>query len=335
MADLRVGRPVRGVFMAKDRQLSEFSSKPGRYLTFTLFDRTGQIRAVAWDDGENIYNSFGDGDVVYVEGNVTTFRRLPQVIIETVSKRRREDYALADFLPHTDKDAHALMAGLRELASSLASPHLRSLLLAFFDDPAFAAAFTEAPAAKTIHHAVIGGLIEHTANVVSLCEAASRMYPALDRELLIAGAILHDVGKTVEYTYDGPIDLSDEGKLIGHIVIGDQMLRARIAELEGFPAELALHLRHMIISHHGQLEWGSPKRPKTIEACALHFADNLDANIAQFLQVIRSNADPNAKWSAYETRLGRQLYLGRSSESAEAVEDPGWVGGGEGEEGVP
>lgn len=334
VADLRVGQPVRGVFMAKDKQLARFSSKPGRYLTFTLFDRTGEIKAVAWDEGENIYGSFEEGDIVLVEGSVTSFRRSLQVTIETLKKCRREDYTLSDFLPHTEKDVSALMANLRQVAASLVNSHLRRLLLAFLSSPEFAAAFMEAPAGKAVHHAVIGGLIEHTSNVVSLCESAARLYPAIDRELLIAGAILHDMGKTVEYTYDGPIDMSDEGKLIGHIVIGDHMLSERIAEIDGFPAELALQLRHMILSHHGQLEWGSPKRPKTIEACALHFADNLDASVAQFLQIIKSNADPNARWSAYEARLGRQVYLARTSPlPAGAAEDAGWAADG-GEDGA-
>lgn len=323
VAELRVGQPVRGVFMAKDRQLADFSSKPGRYLTFTLFDSTGEIRAVAWDDGETIYGSFEDGDIVSVEGSVTSFRRLPQITIETLRKCRREEYVLSDFLPHTTKDVHALMAGFRQLAGSLSHPHLRRLLLDFLDDPKFAAAFIDAPAAKTIHHAVIGGLVEHTANVVSICESVAGLYPDIDRDLLLAGAVLHDIGKTVEYTYTGPIDFSDEGKLVGHIVIGDHMLGERIGRIVGFPPELALRLRHMILSHHGELEWGSPKRPKTVEACALHYADNLDASVAQFSQIARSarsGSSAGAKWSQYDTRLGRQVYLVRTAMPAESGE---------------
>ncbi len=321
VADLREGDAVRGAFMARDKRLARFSSKPGRFLTFTISDASGAVKAVAWDDGEAIYGRFEEGDIVFVEGAVTSYRGAPQVTIETVRRCPEGEYDPSDFLPRTQCDVAALVANIRATVSSFSNPHLRRLILSFLDDPDFAAAFAQAPAAKSIHQAVIGGLAEHTSNVVSVCEAVSRLYPVIDREMLIAGAILHDIGKIAEYGFRGLIDRTDEGKLIGHIVIGDRMLCERIAQIEGFPRELGLQLRHMLLSHHGQLEWGSPKRPKTIEACALFHADLLDANVAHFSEVMRANPDPMARWSAYEEALRRQVYLARIPPAANAPDE--------------
>jgi 3'-5' exoribonuclease len=309
VADLETGQTVRSVFMAKSKQLSGFVSKPGRYLTFMLFDRTGEIKAIVWDNGEGVYNSFEDGDVVYVEGHITEYKGLPQITVETVHKCRHADYDLSLFLPHTRQDVDELLQRLTEKTKTFTNAYLKNLVLKFLEDPKFAVVYTQAPAAKSIHHAVIGGLIEHTANVVALCETVPRLYPLIDTELLITGAILHDIGKVVEYTYDGPFDLSDEGKLIGHVVIGERMVSQAIEGIPDFPQSLALKLRHMILSHHGKLEWGSPKRPKTLEAIALQLADYLDASIAQFAEIVEDSSDVEGNWSPYNKRLERQIYL--------------------------
>ncbi len=309
VADLEVGQAVRSVFMTKSKQLLDFSSKPGHYLTFTLFDRTGEIKAIVWDDGEGVYNSFEDGDVVRVQGHVSEYKGAPQITVETVHKCTRGDYELSLFLPRTKKDVDELLHQLKSKSRAFTNPYLQRLVLGFLEDPQFAAAYVQAPAAKSIHHAVIGGLIEHSANVVSLCETVPMLYPIIDTELLVTAAILHDIGKVVEYTYDGPFDLSDEGKLIGHVIIGERMVAEAIEGIPDFPQSLALKLRHMILSHHGKLEWGSPKRPKTLEAIALHLADYLDASIAQFAEVVEESSNVEGKWSSYNRRLERQIYL--------------------------
>ena len=308
--DLEVGQPVRSTFMAKYRQLLSFASKPGQYLTFMLFDRTGEIKAVVWDNGEKVYHSFEDGDVVRVEGYVTEYRGTPQITVETLHKCDRSEYDMSLFLPCTTKDVDDLLQQLKDKVTAFTNTYLKRLVLDLLEGPEFAAAYTKAPAAKAIHHAYIGGLIEHTVNVVSLCEAIARLYPAIDGELLVTGAIFHDIGKVVEYTYDGPFDLSDEGKLIGHLIIGERMLADAMDRIPGFPRSLALKLRHMILSHHGKLEWGSPKRPKTLEAIALHLADNMDGEMAQFVEVVAESCDIEGNWSNYSRRLERQLYLG-------------------------
>ncbi|NLB72934.1 MAG: HD domain-containing protein [Firmicutes bacterium] len=309
VADLEVGQAARSIFMAKSKQLLDFSSKPGRYLTLTLFDRTGEIKAIVWDGGEGVYNSFEDGDVVRIEGHVSEYKGTPQITIETIHKCSRGDFELSLFLPRTKKDVDELLHRLKSKSKAFTNTYLERLVLGFLEDPEFAAAYVQAPAAKSIHHAVIGGLIEHSSNVVSLCEAVPMLYPIIDTELLVAGAILHDIGKVVEYTYNGPFDLSDEGKLIGHVVIGERMVAQAIEGIADFPQSLALKLRHMILSHHGKLEWGSPKRPKTLEAIALHLADYFDACVAQFTEVVEESSNLEGKWSPYNRRLERQLYL--------------------------
>ncbi|NLS44957.1 MAG: HD domain-containing protein [Firmicutes bacterium] len=310
ITDLEQGQPVNSIFMAKSKQLSTFASRPGYYLTLVLFDRTGEIRAILWDDGENVYNSFQDGDVVCVKGFVGEYRGTPQITIETLHKCTHMEYDLSLFLPRTTKNVEELLNQLIIKVEGFSNTYLKKLVLTFLEDPKFAAAYIQAPAAKTIHHAVIGGLIEHTVNVVALCETISRLYPVIDNELLITGAILHDIGKLMEYKYDGPFDLSDEGKLIGHIVIGERMIAQAVHGIPGFPNDLSLKIRHMILSHHGKLEWGSPKRPKTLEAIVLHLADYSDAFVAQFVDIVEDNKDTDGNWSVYNKRLDRQIYLG-------------------------
>ncbi len=309
VAELQVGQAVRSVFMAKYKQLSDFASKPGRYLTLTLFDKTGEIKAIVWDDGDGTYSIFEDGDVVRVEGHVTEYRGTPQITVEALHKCTRADYDLSLFLPRTKEDVTRLLYELQGRAEAFTNVCLRQLVLEFLDNPEFAGAFVQAPAAKSIHHAVLGGLIEHTANVVMLCETMSQLYPVIDSELLVTGAILHDIGKIVEYTYDGPFDLSNEGKLVGHVIIGERMVAQAMEGILDFPQTLALKLRHMILSHHGKLEWGSPKRPKTLEAMALHLADYADASVAQFSEIVEESREAEGGWTSYHKRLERQIYL--------------------------
>ncbi|HHV61753.1 MAG TPA: HD domain-containing protein [Firmicutes bacterium] len=323
VVDLRVGQVVRGPFMAKDKQLGDFSTKPGRFLLLTLADKTGEIRAVAWCNGEDLYSAFEDGDIVWIEGQVRTYKGNLQVNVNVLRRCERSLYDLADFLPRTKKDINTLLAKIREAAASSRDPFIWSLLFSFLEDDEWVELFTTAPAAKSVHHAYIGGLIEHTTNVLDICITMTRIYPIIDRDLLVAGAILHDIGKIWEYRYDGLIDITDEGRLIGHIVLGEMMLVDRIRTIEGFPVELAMRLRHMILSHHGEYEFGSPRRPKFIEACVLHYADNLDAQSARFAQITQSALAAGARWSAYDSILGRPIYVAPTTPEAAASKDTG------------
>jgi len=211
---------------------------------------------------------------------------------------------------------------IRETVASVKNPYLRALLDKFFDDEEFVAAFSRAPSARRIHHAYLGGLLEHVTEVIALCRTVLDLYPQIDRDLLLTGALLHDVGKTREFTYEREINYSDEGRLLGHVTMSDRLITERMAEIPDFPPELALRLRHMVLSHHGRYEWGSPRRPKTLEACALHYIDNLDAQINRFAQIIAARRDKTRPWTEYDTLLKRYLYAGREEL---AIEEAGPV----------
>ncbi|MEA3459118.1 MAG: HD domain-containing protein, partial [Chloroflexota bacterium] len=193
----------------------------------------------------------------------------------------------------------------------------RSLLDKFFDDEEFVKKFCRAPCARRIHHAYLGGLLEHVTEVIVLCQAVLGLFPQIDRDLLLTGAILHDVGKIREFVYQTEIDYSDEGRLWGHMVIGDRLISERVAQIPDFPPELAMRLRHMVLSHHGRHEWGSPRRPKTLEACALHYIDNLDAQVNRFAQIIAARRDKTKPWTEYDTLLKRYLYAGKEGLAVE------------------
>jgi 3'-5' exoribonuclease len=215
-----------------------------------------------------------------------------------------------------------MLTTVRETIASVENPHLRALLDKFFADEEFVAAFSRAPAARRIHHAYLGGLLEHTVEVVVLCQTVLTLYPQIHRDLLMAGALLHDVGKTREFTYQRDMDYSDEGRLLGHVVLSDQMIAERLAAIPDFPPELALRLRHLVVSHHGRYEWGSPRRPKTLEACALHYIENLDAQVNRFAQVIAARRDKTRPWTEYDTLLRRYLYAGPEEEEL-TIEEAG------------
>jgi 3'-5' exoribonuclease len=204
-----------------------------------------------------------------------------------------------------------MFAELEGFVASVAVPHLKALLAAFFADAEVVGAFKRAPAAKGFHHVYIGGLLEHTLSVVRLLDVASRHYEGVDRDLLLAGGILHDIGKIREYRYEGLIDYSDEGRLIGHIVIGVEMLDEKIATLEAFPPETAMALRHILLSHHGEMEFGSPKRPKTLEAMIVHQLDDLDAKVNAIQGFVADAPDDASAWTPFHRLFGRFLYKGK------------------------
>ncbi|HHY48020.1 MAG TPA: HD domain-containing protein [Firmicutes bacterium] len=316
VSDLKPGQGVSSPFLAKDKQLIGFANRQGQFLQATLADKTGEIKAVMWESAESAFSAFEDGDIVWVEGQIKTYKGSPQVTIHDIRSCEAGSYNLEDFLPRTSKDTEFLLQKLRDEAASVKDPFLWMLLESFLDDPGFVNAFLAAPAAKSIHHAYLGGLIEHTANVVDIVVHMAQIYPALDRDLLVAGAILHDVGKVVEYRFDGLLDVTDEGRLLGHIVIGDRMVSEKIKMIEDFPKELEMKLRHMVISHHGAYEYGSPRRPKFAEACVLHYADNMDAHTARFIQIQEANKNRSAHWSPYDSVFERYVYLGRRGEES-------------------
>ncbi|MBM4464287.1 MAG: HD domain-containing protein [Chloroflexi bacterium] len=322
VSNLKEGDKVLSFFLVKHKQLEYFRDRTkGQFLTLALSDKTGQVLARVWERAPGLAETFQEGDVVKVLSEVEEYLGRLQVIVDKLRPATEDEYELEDFLPHTERDIAEMLTIVRETIASVENPYLRTLLDKFFADEEFVAAFSRAPAARRIHHAYLGGLLEHTVEVIALCQTVLTLYPQIHRDLLITGALLHDVGKTKEFTYQRDIDYSDEGRLLGHVVLSDRMIAERLAEIPDFPPELALRLRHLVVSHHGRYEWGSPRRPKTLEACALHYVENLDAQVNRFAQIIAARRDKTRPWTEYDTLLGRYLYAGREEELA--VEEAG------------
>lgn len=311
VADLRENHPVDEVFLVTAASL-RYSRSGNPFLALEVRDRTGRIEARLWENAEALQKVAAVDGFVRIIGQVARFNDTLQINITHLEAVPESQVELSDFLPTSSRDAKEMEAELRDLVARIGSPHLRALAESFFGDQEFWKLFRQAPAAQEIHHATIGGLLEHTLAVAGLCLDLARRYPSLDADLLLTGALLHDMGKTRELVWTRRFGYTDEGRLIGHLVIGAEMVTERAKEIKDFPPETLLRLRHMLLSHHGQYEWGSPKRPKTLEALALHFADDLDGKLNTVEDYLRSEEerDPGSHWTPYHRTLGRYLYKG-------------------------
>ncbi|MDW8029709.1 MAG: HD domain-containing protein [Armatimonadota bacterium] len=310
LADLKVGDYVDTIVVVKNKRRIPYRNRPGYYLSFILKDRTGAVDARVWDDTERIDREISERDVVRVRGIVELYQQLPQVRIASIEKVPEGEYNWSDLIPRTEKDVELLWEKITSAVESVHNPHLKSLLQSFFEDPEFVKAFKNAPASLYLHHSWVGGLIEHICSVLDLAEAVCRNYPELDRDLLITGVLLHDIGKVREYSWQVDIDRTDEGRLLGHLILGDEMVTEKIKQIPEFPSELAMRVRHMLISHHGVGEWGSPRPPMTLEAAALHFIEFVDAQLRKFATVLKERREPESPWTSYERTLGRKLFFG-------------------------
>lgn len=284
VAELEIGQPVYNVFQVRRKELLPFKEKPGKFLSLSLGDKTGEIDAKLWDNAEDEAAGLNIADFVLVKGVVTTYNQRPQITLETVKKVNVKPADLVYFLPTSPRDVAEMWEELQQKIAQVANPHLQNLLRQVFADETLAEQFRRAPAAKSHHQAYLGGLLEHTLNVMRLAEQIAAAYEGIDRDLLLTGALLHDIGKIYEYRYDLFIDYTDAGRLLGHIVMGANLVQDLIRSLPDFPETLKLKVLHMIVSHHGRYEWQSPKRPKFLEAAILHQADYLDAEVDKFLQ---------------------------------------------------
>lgn len=312
--DLKQGSSIDSTFLVMEKELREFVTKGGYYLQLKLADSTGSIWAKCWEKAEEAASLLEPGEIVRIKGVVESFRGRLQLIFEPDGVERASGtYDITDYMPRTLKDTDFLAAELVKVAEGIENVYLKRLVLSFLGDPVFLNAFKTAPSAKIHHHNYIGGLLEHTHAVATLCGTISTLYPELDRDLLLTGAILHDIGKTASYQYAFRIDITEEGGLIDHIVLGYRMVEDKLKEIEGFPEELRLKLLHLILSHHNYGEWGSPVKPMFAEAEALCYADMLDAQLKEFqqLQTYESLKEKEGVWSDFSRRLGRFFYLGR------------------------
>ena len=307
--DIQPGSKVVDSFLVVEKNLA-FSQKGSPYLNLRLRDTTGEIEGKIWDNALAWTDSFRRGDVIQVHSRAVNYRDAIQLSIMQVEKMENEGISLGDYFPAVAGDIEEMFSALAAFAEEVESPYLKALLRAFFADEVITALFKKAPAAKGFHHVAVGGLLEHTLSVTRLLSTVVSHYRGINRDLLITGGILHDIGKIHEFSFDRLIDYSDEGRLIGHIVISLEMVDQKIAAIEDFPERLAMELRHLILSHHGTLEFGSPKRPKTLEALIVHYIDDLDAKVNAFQEFIKGSPDEESDWTPFHRLFDRFIYKG-------------------------
>jgi 3'-5' exoribonuclease len=308
VSELVAGSTVDEVFLLAERNLAH--KKDGNpFLNLTLADRSGQVKGVLWDQVERIAATVAEGDFVQVRGLVGEYRNSLQLVVKDMVRIPAERVDPADFLATTTRDVVKMLDRLKEMTGRMQSPHLKALFEAFWEDGAFVAAYCRAPAAKRMHHAYIGGLLEHTLSMAVLAELIAGHYSGVDRDLLLAGVILHDVGKIRELDCANRIDYSDEGRLLSHIVIGLSILDDVLRRIPQFPQAQAQLLRHMIVSHHGAREFGSPEPPKTIEAVLLHYIDEMDSRVNSIRDYLAQDL-AEGSWTPYHRLLERHFYKG-------------------------
>ncbi len=314
LKDIKQGDRVASLFLAAEKNMA-FSQKGSPYLTVRLKDKTGEMDSKVWENAVAFDQQFKKGDIIFIEGRAASFKNAIQISIINIKKIPWEEVEPADYLPCVQGDVNAMFNEISGFIEKINDQYLITLLNAFFQDEKTASLFRRAPAAKGFHHIYLGGLLEHTLSVVRLLEKVADHYPVLNKDMLITGGILHDIGKIHEFSYNSIIDYSDEGRLIGHIVMGVEMINERIASIHDFPSQLAMELRHIILSHHGEFEFGSPKRPKTLEALVVHYIDDLDAKFNAFQTIIADFAHTDSDWTGYNRFLERFLYKKKTGET--------------------
>jgi 3'-5' exoribonuclease len=305
------------------------------YLALTLGDRSGQLEAKMWDNVEEVLNVFEQDDFLKVKGLVNKYKNRFQLTIHKLRKLGETEIEFSEYLPKTTKNIDELWQSLAQFVASFQNLHLKALVQSFMSDPEIAAAYRNAPAAKTLHHAYIGGLLDHVVSLCRSCDLVCRNYPQVNRDLLLTGVFLHDIGKIHELAYNRSFSYTTRGQLLGHMIIELEMLQAKLALVPDFPAELKTLLEHLIISHHGQYEFGSPKLPMFPEALLLHYMDDLDSKMEAMRATFEREPDLESPWTSYNASLGRPLLNSAkfltpkaaaasedSSSSAEAEREP-------------
>uniref|UniRef100_A0A7C6EH10 HD domain-containing protein n=1 Tax=candidate division WOR-3 bacterium TaxID=2052148 RepID=A0A7C6EH10_UNCW3 len=307
--ELKAGQLVKEKFLLNKKILRE--KKDGGFFTqIELSDRTGSIEGVAWDNVSDELKNISAGDFVFVTGSISEYNERLRIVVNSVSRINEDEIEPEDFLPVIEANIKEVINEIRGFLGKISNPYLKNLMMQFLNNPEFMERFSRAPAAKKAHHAGIGGLAVHTRNLIKLGLKACEIFEFLNPDLLIAGSFLHDIGKIYEYTYQKKIDHTKNGRMLGHIVIGYEMVSEKISKIDNFPEELRLKLLHMIVSHHGELEYGSPILPLFPEALVLHFIDNLDSKLEMMRDEIKKNKGTLSNWSDYHPLLGRAIYLG-------------------------
>lgn len=330
VTDIRPNQDVESTFIVSDKQLR--TAKTGTpFLNLKLVDKTGEILGRIWDNAESVDELVSVGSPVHLRGRSQLFRDELQIQIQRISPLALSDIDPSDFIPVGPVDPEELYQRFLEILRGMKRRSLRLLAKQFLEDRQLMHRFKLAPAAKSIHHAYLGGLIQHTVSIMELACRIHEQYPELDRDMLIMGAFLHDIGKVDEFVYNLIIDYSDAGRLLGHIMIGVEILEEKIARVEGFPPEEAIMLKHIILSHHGEAQFGAVKLPMTREAFAIHFADDLDAKMNTLGRILSDLKEDGNGWSTYQSAFQRYFFRGFSVAPGTGAHDGG-PGSDDGEE---
>ncbi|HVP37539.1 MAG TPA: HD domain-containing protein [Terriglobales bacterium] len=322
--DLKPGTEVTDFFVLRKKEIKPFNGQ--KYLKLELGDSTGRIDAVLFENVEESFAEAETGDIVKVKGMTVTYREGLEIKVEKLRKAKEGEGDPLDFLPRSETDLGLLYENFLKKTEKIKNPHLKKLLNVILEDEKLTRKLKIAPAAKLWHHSYLGGLLEHTLKVTEICEKAAELYDLVDKDLLLTGALVHDIGKIFTYSITGFVDYTDEGRLLGHIVSGDELVYQKIKKIEGFPENLALELRHLILSHQGELEFASPVVPQTLEAIILHYADEMDAKAGAFSGIIKRETlqgKNGKKWSDWIPLIRRYIYLGEeiTRNAASPLED--------------
>jgi 3'-5' exoribonuclease len=321
--DIADNQAVEDVFLVKDVSRNETrNGKP--FLALNVIDSSGEISGRVWEKADSYLEECQPGTTILLRGQAQSYKGVLQLRVDHLEKHEIPADELGRFIPTTKGDIKSMAAELISIAKSITNADLRDLTLSFLQDGKISNLFKKAPAAKHMHHACLGGLLEHTLGVSRLADAVASLYPTVDRSLLLAGAILHDLGKLVEFNYESfPYDYSDRGRLVGHMVLGIEMIQEKISGQPDFPEETGNRLKHLILAHHGRHEFGSPVLPMMLEAFVLHFIDDLDAKVDYITGLARKADDPGYQWSEYQRNLERFLYVrGADADPAGPDDDP-------------
>ncbi len=299
---------IETVLLVKEKHLN--MGKTGKpYLSVLLSDKTGQIDGRVWDNADDLNKKFDDGDLSWVQGVVQVFQGRKQIIIRDIQKVQVDDYDIKDFLPASDNSSELMYVELLQFVDEVENSHLRQLLENTVNDKEIKPLLLKAPAAKNIHHAWIGGLLDHTMSILKIMKFLSSHYQTLNRDLLYFGAIYHDIGKVWELSYGGTTSYTDKGRLIGHMGIALELIDRKSNHIEGFSDELRDICKHIVLSHHGKLEFGSPKRPKFLEALVVSMVDELDSRINILEGFMKDERKSGEKWSRYNSLFDRYFLL--------------------------
>ncbi|MBI4495900.1 MAG: HD domain-containing protein [Deltaproteobacteria bacterium] len=307
VGELKKGDTVESTFLVTEKVLTR--TKSGNpYLSLRLADRSGEIEGRVWEGALDLASRFERNCFVKIRAEVDEFQGTPQLRILKLRACAEGEAQPEDFLPRTEADVEGMFAELTDIAGKVKHPFLRRLLASFLEDEPLMGRFKKAPAAKAMHHVHLGGLLEHTLSVTRLVQLVGPRYRRMNQDLLVTGAILHDLGKIAELSYDRSFDYTDPGRLLGHIVLAVELVEEKIKAIPEFPETLAMLLKHLILSHHGEYAFGSPKRPKTLEALLLHFLDDLDAKVNGFLAWVEKDREDPGRWTPFHKVLDRFLY---------------------------